>query len=202
MTKLPQTIIFMGRSGSGKGTQVELLRAHLEQQGYSDFIDLQTGSLFREFITGDTLTAHLAKEIYTEGGKDYDFLATYLIIDFFNKKYSGKESLFVDGNPRSKLEAELFTGILNFYKRFDESQFSKPIVIYVDVSHDWAIDKLKKRGRADDSMIENMERKMSWFDTETIPAVEYLKQDPRYKFIHVNGEQSIEEVHQEIVSRL
>ena len=199
---LPQTIIFMGRSGSGKGTQADLIQSYMKEKGCESFLDLETGSLFRKFVEGDSLTAKFAKDIYIEGGKNYDFLAVYLVVDFFKNKYSGDQSVFVDGNPRSKLEAVLFTELLGFYKRFDEAAFAKPAIVYVDVGRDWAMDKLKKRGRADDVSVENMERKMAWFDNETSEAIEYLKHDSRYNFVHVNGEQSIEDVHKEIMGKL
>ena len=43
---------------------------------------------------------------------------------------------------------------------------------------------------------------MNWFETDVLPALEMYKNDPRYSFIHVNGNQTIEEVHKELVVKL
>jgi len=201
-TNTPQTVIFMGRSGSGKGTQAVLLKEYLEKSGGAKVLHLETGTLFREFITGDSLTARLATKIYQQGSKNYDFLAIDLIVEYFKKNYSGEESIFIDGAPRSELEAVLLDNLLEFYERFDANQFEKPKVIYVDVSVEWAIDKLQKRGRSDDSEVDKMKTKMEWFESDVMPAIEYLKNNKHFDFIHINGEQTIEEVRQEIMNKI
>lgn len=201
-TKLPQTVIFMGRSGSGKGTQVDLLKSFLEKEHGAPVLHIETGTLFRELVAGDSLTARLANKIYQTGGKNYDFLAIDLIVEFIKKNYTGKETFFFDGALRSHAEAILLDNLLGFYERFDKNQFEKPKVVYVDVSIDWAMDKLEKRGRSDDNQIEKMKTKMDWFESDVKPAIEYLKENSNFDFIHINGEQTIEEVHQEILSKI
>ena len=100
------------------------------------------------------------------------------------------------------LAAVLLDNLLGFYDRFDRSQFEKPKVIYVDVSVDWAMDKLQKRGRSADNQIEKMKTKMAWFESDVKPALEYLKTNSNFDFIHINGEQTVDEVHQEILSKI
>ena len=41
--------ILIGRSGSGKGTQAELLKTYLNNQGVQDIKYLTTGKSFRSF---------------------------------------------------------------------------------------------------------------------------------------------------------
>ena len=43
---------------------------------------------------------------------------------------------------------------------------------------------------------------MSWFDADVKPAIGYLKENPNFNFIHINGEQTVEQVHAEILSKL
>jgi adenylate kinase family enzyme len=81
-------------------------------------------------------------------------------------------------------------------------EYTTPTVIYLDVSEGWALDKLKSRGRADDTNKEEMDRKMEWFAEDVMPVLAHYKDDPRYKYIHVNGEQTIEQVHKELVEKL
>lgn len=202
-TQLPHTIIFMGRSGSGKGTQVELLKTYLQGvQPNTTVLHVETGTLFRELIAQDSVTARLANNIYQSGGKKYDFLAIDLIVEFLKKNYSGAETLFFDGAPRSLSEAVLLDNMLEFYERFDSTKYTKAVVIHVDVEKEWAIDKLVKRGRSDDNEMEKIQNKMSWFDADVKPAIGYLKENPNFNFIHINGEQTVEQVHAEILSKL
>jgi adenylate kinase family enzyme len=53
----------------------------------------------------------------------------------------------------------------------------------------------------DDKTIEKIDKRLNWFDQDTWPAIEYFKTNPLYRFIEVNGEQSIEEVHADIANR-
>lgn len=202
-TQLPHTIIFMGRSGSGKGTQAELLKEYLNsKQPDTVVLHIETGNLFRELITQDSVTARLASKIYESGAKKYDFLAIDLIVEFLKKNYSGAETLFFDGAPRSLSEAILLDNMLEFYERFDGAKYTKATVIHVDVQKEWAIDKLIKRGRSDDNEMEKIQNKMSWFDADVKPTIEYLKENPNFNFIHIDGEQSVDDVHKEIISKL
>jgi adenylate kinase family enzyme len=58
------------------------------------------------------------------------------------------------------------------------------------------------RGRDDDKDESNIANKMTWFETEVLPTLEIYKADPRYTILHINGNQSIEEVHKDIVKGL
>ena len=83
---------------------------------------------------------------------------------------------------------------LAFYKR------EKPTVIYINVSTKWSDDRLLARGRHDDSSLSKINKRLKWFDDKVVPAIEYMKKNPFYNFIEVNGEQSIEKVHADIIA--
>jgi adenylate kinase family enzyme len=61
--------------------------------------------------------------------------------------------------------------------------------------------RLLLRARHDDGAAE-IDRRLSWYKTEVLPAVNYLKNRPGYLFHDINGEQSPAKVHAEIISRL
>jgi len=84
---------------------------------------------------------------------------------------------------------------IRFYKRKD------PVVIYLNVSREWSIQRLLNRGRSDDD-IEQINKRLDWFDEDVIPAIDYLKNNSTYNFIDINGEQTIEEVFREIEQKI
>lgn len=102
--------------------------------------------------------------------------------------------LVFDGVARSLPEAEMLTTALEFYKR------EKPTVIYLDVSREWSEKRLLGRGRSDDVNIGKIDKRLDWFDKDVVPALDFFRKNPFYRFIEINGEQSIERVHSDIVA--
>ena len=43
---------------------------------------------------------------------------------------------------------------------------------------------------------------MKWFEEDVLPCIDLYSHDKRYTFIHINGEQEVNEVHNAIVSSL
>lgn len=199
---LPQTIIFIGRSGAGKGTQSLLLMEHLQKEIGGKGLYVETGKYFRELITHDDLTAQLAKDIYMNGERHPDFLATNLWSNALRTEYTGEEHIIFDGAPRSKLEAEMIEGAFGFYDRFNISRYAKPKVVFLDVSADWSRERLKMRGRVDEVRQDQIDSRTHYFETAVVPAIEYLKNDSKFTFLHINGEQTIDEVHNEILHKI
>ena len=57
----PQTFIFIGRSGCGKGTQAELLQKRVKEKDQSsEIFYLETGAYFREFLRGEKYSNKLS----------------------------------------------------------------------------------------------------------------------------------------------
>ncbi len=188
-TQVQQIIIFVGRSGCGKGTQAELLQKNLP--GKSLYVG--TGAYFRKMIAGDTLTGKLYKDAYDRGELAPDFMVTAFLSNVFMNEYTGTENMVFDGVARLKHESEALHEMFVFYG------IKKVKVIYLNVTSEWAIDKVSRRGRSDDA---GMSVKMQWFEEKVLPGFAYFKQNPLYSFIDINGEQSVEEVHQEIINKL
>ena len=190
-----QFFIVIGRPGCGKGTQADLLKKVLEERRYTDVLHISTGEGFREFVGGDTYISKMAKEVNDTGGLQPEFLAVWNWANIFIKKLKGGETIILDGAPRKPFESKILHSAIHFLG------YEKPTVMHVDVSEGWARERLLARGRGDDNK-EDVERRLSWFETEVLPAFQTYLADPRYRVLRINGEQTIEEVHQEIVSKL
>jgi adenylate kinase len=191
-----QFFIIIGRSGSGKGTQADLLSKVLLERGAQKVLHTTTGAGFRAFIEGDSYAAQLSKELTNSGELNPEFLAVWNWAKIFIESITGSETVILDGAPRRMAEVEALHSAIRFFK------YEKPTVIYLDVSGTWAMDKLSSRGRVDDSGRAEQEKKMEWFDTDVLPCLDYYSRDPRYTYIHVNGEQSVEDVHTELIQKL
>ncbi len=191
-----QSFIFIGISGSGKGTQADLLGKHLKSKDPSrGLLYVQTGAELRQFIQGPSLTQKIAKEIYLTGALQPEFVAIYQWVKALVERYTGNEHLIFDGMPRKVHEAGVFHSILDFYK------LEKPWVINIKVSHDESLKRLMLRKRLDDTE-EDIRVRLSWFEKEVVPTIEYFQNNPAYRFLSIEGERSIEEIHQDIVQKL
>ncbi len=192
-----KTFIFIGRSGCGKGTQVKLLMEHLKESKESEKVFyLQTGQHFRDFVKEEGVANKLADEIMESGGRQPDFLAVWIWSNAFLKNVKNEEHLIVDGTPRSLNEARILDTAMKFYKR------EKPIIVYIDVSREWSEERLLARGRADDLEIEDIRKRLDWFEDDVLPAVSFYRDNPDYDFIYIKGEQTIEEVNKEIMGKV
>lgn len=186
--------IFIGRSGCGKGTQATLLIERLEKQGKKIF-KLETGDKFREFIKGSGYSNELAKKINEKGDLQPEFLAILMWASSMAENVNGRENFILDGTPRKMAEAETLDSAACFYG------FEKPIVIFVNVSRQWSEARLSGRGRGDDGM-ETIRKRLDWYDVDVAPVVEWYRNNPNYRFLDINGEQTIEEVHKEIENKI
>src|SRR3989344_6667153 len=191
-----QMFILIGRSGCGKGTQGKLIEEYLRKNDPSrEVFYLQTGAEIREFIKGPKLTQRLSKAIYDRGGLQPEFLATHKCSHLLSMNFKENQHLIIDGTPRKFHEAGVLHSILGFYG------LKKPHVIYLNVSADWAVEHLMKRKRFDDT-IEDIKARLTWFETDVMPAIEFYRTHPDYRFMEINGERSIEEIHADILKKL
>ncbi len=194
-----QFYIIIGRSGCGKGTQADLLKKSIEggeNPPVNGVLHITTGGGFREFIKKDTYLSSLARKVNEEGKLQPEFLAVWNWVNIFINNLKGGETVILDGAPRKPFEVHSLHSFLTF------TGYEKPLVIYLDVSETWARARLMERGRNDDKNEVEVNRRLAWFETEVLPAIDVYLHDPRYSVIHINGEQSIEDVHQEILSKL
>jgi len=218
--KKPLIIILLGKSGSGKGTQAELLqnKFSLDYIGSGDLLRFRRN---KKDFTGKKMTEVLAKG---------DLVSTAVIFKLWLDKIEtlkNKKNLkgfVMDGNPRKILEAYLIDEVLEWY------EWNKDIkIILIDISNREAIWRLTKRRickkckeiipfvghfrkikkcpecggqlvqRGDDT-IKSVKNRLSWFKKEVQPIINYYRKTGR--LIKINGEQSIEDVFKDILKSI
>lgn len=194
----PKTFIFVGRSGCGKGTQAELLMEYVKEHDSSkrEIFYLETGKKFREFIEQDNFTSKLSRVVYNSGRLQPSFLAAHIWSHILINDFKGDEHLFIDGTPRTEGEAVVLDSAFRFYER------ELPAVIFLNVGHVWSKQRLMGRGRFDDKNEADVDKRLSWFDTDVMPAIVHMKESRLYDFYEINGEQSVEAVQAEIMQKL
>ena len=188
--------IFIGQSGAGKGTQVALLQKRLEQvDPEKKVLYLETGKRFRELIATNGFTAQKTKEVMDKGLLPPPFLGVHAWTHFLIEEYDGNSHCVMDGTPRVPDEVPLLLSACRFFN-WDTH------VIYIDVGDEWAYEKTKGRGRADDADEKRIWGRIEWYHQSVVPTIEMLKETPDVSFHHISGEQSIEDVHAEICREL
>ncbi len=213
-------VILFGRSGCGKGTQAKML---INEFGFSY---LSSGDILRERQEKKDFTGKKLEEVLQKGLR----VPTFLMFINWGKKIGSmkkdidQKGIVIDGSPRSLIEAELMDELFNWYCWSDRVK-----VVLLDLSREesfarltkrricqdcgrlipWVgefkeIDKCDKCGgqlivRADDQP-EAINERLDYFEKDVMPVIGYYKKQGR--LIRVNGDQPIEDVYQEIKSRL
>ncbi|MFZ2038463.1 MAG: nucleoside monophosphate kinase [Minisyncoccia bacterium] len=194
--KKPNAFIFIGRSGCGKGTQVELFINSLNEDSENcRTVEVESGDLLRGFAKGNSFSQTKCREIMSRGGLIPEFMVIGLWANKLTTDLTGCENIVCDGAPRKINEAKVLDSAVKFY------EFEKPVVLFIEVSRDWSKKRLLARKRADDTE-QDIENRLDWFDSDVAPVLEYYKSNPTYNYLTINGEQSIEDVHKEIMEKL
>lgn len=178
-------IIFFGIQGSGKGTQAKLLA---EKWGLRIF---ETGAELRAIMKEDSELGRTVSEIISRG----DLVPNDIVMDIiahFLDAISADDRVLFDGIPRSMPQKETFDALLKKKGR-------SAIGVFLDVPTEVVVERMKSRGRDDDTD-EVIARRIKNYEQETLPVIEAYESEG--KLLRVNGNQSIEEVHNEILSRL
>ena len=189
------TYIFIGRSGCGKGTQALLLKKYLGTKGQEVFY-LESGAKFRDFVSQSGYTAQLSNTIMKKGELQPAFLAIHIWSHLMIEQMDVSKHLMIDGTPRKLAEAIILDEAFKFYARKNVK------IIYVNVSDNWSIARLEGRGRADDKSLAEVKKRLAWFNTDVVPALDFYKNNPDYQYLDINGEQTIEQVQAEILTKL
>jgi len=191
----PQAFVFMGSSGCGKGTQADLLKEYLEKNDDRKVLYLETGQAFRDFSKGETHTSDTLKKFMDRGKLVPVFLPIWIWTNFFVKEYTGEEHVILDGLARREIEAPILDSAMEFYG------VEHIHVLYIKTSDKWSRERLLERGRGDDYE-KGIDNRLEWFKENTMDAIEYFRKYEKGYFHEINGEQTIPEVHKEVLEKL
>lgn len=208
-------IIFLGRSGSGKGTQLELLKKEFH------LVEIDTGALLRSFVKKRGYFYQQVKEIIKKG----QLVPFWLVVSLWLNKILPlplSRGLIFEGSPRQLKEAKILHEVLRWLGR------EHLVVIYLNVPEKEVMRRLSLRRicarcgkeyslefnphlthcpacggkliRRPDDYPQAIQNRMTYFKKNLIPVIKYFK--AQNLLVEVNGLGSVEEVHQRILDNL
>ncbi|MFA5751385.1 MAG: nucleoside monophosphate kinase [Candidatus Paceibacterota bacterium] len=190
-----QTYVFFGIVGSGKGTQISLLIDYIKNKFNQDTVYAYPGAEFRKLIEGGSYTGSLVRDSVTRGELQPDFLTNAIFTNIIASTLSSEKNLVADGYPRTVVQSETFEKMMKFWKREDIK------IIYIEVGKEEAMKRNLLRGRHDDTE-EGLAKRFDEYVNNVVPAMEYFKNKEGYSILKINGEQTVEEVHNDILKAL
>ena len=156
-------LVLLGPPGAGKGTQAEKLAEKL------GIPQISTGELFRHNIGNGTKLGLEAKRYLDAGDLVPSELTNQLVDDRLNAP-DVAGGFILDGYPRAVEQAKALNAML------DRRGLELDAVVEFRVSEDLLFDRLKGRGRADDTddVIHN---RMKVYRDETAPLLDYYSDE-------------------------
>src|SRR3989344_875119 len=189
------TFVFFGIVGSGKGTQVKLLQDFLKSKDGKECVYAYPGNEYRKIISSGSYTAELMKDSVDRGELQPGFFSDAIVTNILISSLTKDSHLMTDGYPRAVDQSQSFEKIMKWYKRDDIK------IIYIEVGKEEAMKRNLLRGRHDDTK-EGIEKRFDEYISSVVPAMNYFKGKDGYTIYTINGEQSIEDVHKDIIKAL
>ncbi len=181
------TIFFLGKPGSGKGTQAKRLAAH------THWPIITAGDQFRKIATEDTPVGRKIKSEVTAGLLAPNWFAMYLYQKALFSLPDGASVIF-DGFNRKPDEARLVISSLEWLER-------SFIVINLMVSDEVVYERIKGRSKTQQRMDDNsIKTRLDEYHKYTEKSLELFRDAG--EIIDINGENNQDAIANDIVKTL
>lgn len=181
-----RTILFIGKPGSGKETQIRLLA---KQTG---FTIVSIGESFRRFQKKRGKLGRAVMRAYATGSLEPTWLASHFMTAGF-LAVSDTDGIILDGAGRTLPEAKLFDEITRWLAR-------RYVVIYLNISDREAVARQVGRARSDSDSKAKIRARLKEFEQHTKPACDFFRR--KNVLIDLPAEGSIWSIHTRIISEL
>jgi len=210
-----RNIIFLGRSGSGKGTQAELLMKKFA------LVNIDTGDILRRLTKRNDKFGKTISETISHGKLVPIWLVIYCWLDQL-LKIPSKKGIIMEGSPRQLEEAKILEEVFSWLGREDFK------VVYLQTSAKEVTQRLLTRRicskcgkefslnftpdlkncsgcggkliRRKDDYPKAIKNRMLFFQKKILPVINYFRK--KKMVIEVNGEGSVQEIHKRILKKL
>lgn len=174
--------ILIGIQGAGKSTQGNLLSKAF------DIPYLSTGHIFRMIAHEKTSLGRYIKELINAGALVPDSRVMEIVTEYLHRP-EYKKGYILDGFPRTLRQAKGFENHID-------------TAIYLRVSDKEALWRLSFRddeGREDETLVA-VRKRIELFHSVTEPVLDFYRE--REDLLEIDGEQSIEVIHKEIMDKI
>jgi adenylate kinase len=176
-------LVILGGPGAGKGTQAQHLCDNLS------IPLLAVGDILRAEIAGETDLGKLAVS-YVEKG---ELVPDEILIRFIGRRlllWDVFNGWVLEGYPRTAFQAEELDFLL------DDLAQELDWAVWLKVPTEVLLSRSIERDRSDDEP-EILQRRLDLYEERTMPILEYYEY--RHKLLTINGDQSPEQVQQDIL---
>lgn len=179
-----------GIQWSGKWTQADLLMKALKNYQY-----FEPGNILRALKSNDNVLWNHIKTSMLQG-KMVDDGVIFGLFDIYEHLLKPGQNMLIDGFMRSLPQMYYFLTEEYTHKRGF-------IGIHYDLSKEKAIERImeraKKEWREDDTK-EAIEKRLSIYEKETTPVIDYLHN--MGKIVRIDADQSVEKIFQDTIDAL
>lgn len=184
------SVILMGRPGSGKGTQAKRLADRF------GWIHFSTGDRLKALRDGEGPIAASIKETYDKGLLTPDWFANYLFEgEMLNLPAEG--GVVCDGYPRTAAQAAIFDSVMQWLDR-------PYTVLNLEVPNEVVTERMLTRAatehRPDSATREQIQARLAVYDEHTAAVLEYFSE--KGTLIVLDGTKDPEGVENDIVATL
>ncbi len=192
----PLTVAFFGISGSGKGTQCELLEKYLQKNDPARaVVRPEMGNLLRDFMKTGTSLAVRTGAILAAGGLVPSFMPIYMLTGMLNTSFDGTQHLILDGTCRRPDQSRAVDDMMKLWERENLQ------AVVLKLSKESAKKRLIARGRFDDAKDEALASRFAWYEEHVVPSIEELR-TLGWTIHEIDGEPDVEAVFSRITAAL
>ena len=180
-------IIIFGPPGTGKGTQAEKIASKL------NLFHLSTGEYLRKAVEEGTELGKKAKVIMDKGNLVSDEIMIGIVKEALTKNMT-EGGFILDGFPRTIKQAE------ELDLMFADMKITDITIIYLRTEESELLTRLMNRSRSDDTA-ESIKHRFTIYNDTTKPILNYFK-NRKYSILEINGFGPIEDVYNDIASKM
>tara|TARA_Y100001978_G_scaffold45998_1_gene41028 strand:- start:1102 stop:1653 length:552 start_codon:yes stop_codon:yes gene_type:complete len=181
---MKQHLLFLGPPGAGKGTQANLI-----SEIYT-YLHLSTGELLRQEVEMQSNLGLQVKEIINSGKLVND----ELVLEIVKKNLLlNKKGWILDGYPRNLSQANSLNIVL--------TELNQPLetVFYLNLDEEILVERLLKRGRADDNE-KTIRTRLAIYKETTAPLIDFYKNQNILEYI--DGDRDLKIISNDIKQKM
>jgi adenylate kinase len=186
----PNFVLFIGRPGSGKGTQAKLIAERL------GWVRLSSGDRFKTLRDSTGALGDRIRAAYDKGEYMPDWFADYLLEQGI-VELDPETGVVAEGFGRTRTQAAHLKEILSWLGR-------KLVVVHLDVPEQMAKERMMSRGkiehRPDSDNDHKIQSRFSEYTENTEPALDYFREHGLV--IEVNGAQPADDILEDVLAKI